>query len=92
MMEPIMQVGDLSVVLETATGIRPLLTEVMRDGAVLNEPRPTFQQLQATATRNLAALPTLLAALSPTDRHEVVYSEALHQLRDETLLRLNAIT
>ncbi len=73
-------------------GASPLLTEVMRDGAVLNEPRPTFQQLQVTAAGNLAALPTPLAALSPTDRHEVVYSEALHQLRDETRLRLNAIT
>jgi hypothetical protein len=62
----------------------------MRDGIAVRDPRPTFQDLQAEVSRNLAGLPAGLAALAPSAVYAVDYSDALRQLRDDTRERLNA--
>lgn len=71
-------------------GAQPLLTPVICGGTPLADPRPTFQEIQASAAQNLAALPAPLAALAPDARYDVAYSNALHQLREETRRRLDA--
>jgi nicotinate phosphoribosyltransferase len=71
-------------------GARPLLAPAMRDGTVVRDRRPSFRELQSDVSRSLAELPAGLAALAPSDRYLVDYSDALHRLRDDTRERLDA--